>query len=172
MSNKEQKQHFTQPLQFDKAILAARQEKARHEYMEGFYQHNTRQWQHPATEVVEAHSLDALVDLMCEKALQGQQRYKQLQVATSPMGFSFAYVFKPQEAIEADLKALFEKVEADYNQELQDDLEAKRQILISQMVAQEKLKEEKKLQEKEKKILDQATADADAYIQSLMKEVK
>lgn len=164
------KEVFTQPLQFDKAILAARQEKARHEYMEGFYKHDTRQWQHPATEVVEANSLDALVDLMCEKALQGQQRYKQLQVATSPMGFSFAYVYKPQEAIENDLKALFEKVEADYNQELQNDLEVKRQILISQMVAQEKLKEEKKAQEKEQKLLAQATADADIYIQSLLKE--
>lgn len=170
MSNKEQKQHFTQPLQFDKAVLAARQEKARYEYMEGSYQHDTRQWQHPATEVVEAHSLDALVDLMCEKALQGQQRYKQLQVATSPMGFSFAYVYKSQEAIEADLKTLFEKVEEQYAQELQEDFEAKRQILINQMVAQEKLKEERKQQEKEQKLLAQATADADAYIQSLLKE--
>lgn len=172
MTNKDQKQHFTAPEQFDKAILAARQEKARHEYMEGFYQHNTRQWQHPATEVVEAHSLDALVDLMCEKALQGQQRYKQLQVATSPMGFSFAYVYKTQEAIEADLKALFEKVEADYNQELQDDLDAKKALLTEQLFQQQKNKELKEQQKKEEAQRAKAAAEAEQYIQSLMKGTK
>lgn len=171
MSNKEQKQHFTTPMQFSQSELEARQEKAKAQYLNGHYDHQSRDFVYPSTTLHSFNNLEELVDFVAEKALEGCPRFPGYMMR-SGIAYYDIRVMKPKQQQEQELQALFEQVETDYRSELAHDLEAKRQILINQMVAQEKAKEEKKAQEKEQKLLAQATADADAYISSLIKEQK
>lgn len=173
MTNKDQKQqqHFTAPEQFDQAILDARKEKAKSQYYEGHYDSVARDFKYPATELHSFTTLESLVEFVAEKALNGQSRFKGYMMRQA-VGYYDIRIMKPKKQQEQELKEILDQVEADYRSELAHDLEAKRQIMINQLVAQEKLKEQRKQEEKEQKILAQAQADADAYIQSLMKGSK
>lgn len=168
---KETKQHFQAPLTFSQEELIKRQEKAKSQYYEGHYDSVARDFKYPATELHSFTTLESLVDLVAEKALNGQSRFKGYMMRQA-VGYYDIRIMKPKKQQEQELKEILDQVEADYRSELAHDLEAKRQIMINQLVAQEKLKEQRKQDEKEQKILAQAQADADAYIQSLMKGTK
>ncbi|MGE6243224.1 hypothetical protein [Ectopseudomonas guguanensis] len=164
------KEVFTNPLQFSEQELQARKERAKERILNGYY--NEREWAYPAVNHLVFNSYEQVLQAVAEQVKAGNNLFTGHPLRMPIPGFFEVMFYKPEAEIQSLIAAECERVEAEYRQSLADDLENKRQILISQMVAQEKLKEEKKLQEKEKKILDQATADADAYIQSLMKEVK
>ncbi len=77
--------------------------------------------------------------------------------------------YKPKAEIDALLEAEYQRVEAKYRQELQDDLEAKKQLLTEQLYNQQIAKEEKEKQKKLDAAKAQAAKEAEEYIQSLMK---
>lgn len=162
------KQHFQTPLQFDQVTLDARKAKAQTNYLEGHYDSLARDFKYPATELHSFTTLESLVDFVAEKALNGQVRFKGYPMRMG-VGYFDLRIMKPQSQQEHELKDILAQVESDYQQELQDDLDAKKALLTEQLFQQQKNKELKEQQKKEEAQRAKAAAEAELYIQSLMK---
>lgn len=169
MSNKEQKQHFQAPVTFSQEELTKRQEKAKSNYLTGHYDSLSRGFVYPATEIQSFTNLEALVDFVADKALSGQPRCKDYPMRQG-VGYYDVRIMKPAQQQEQELQTIFAQVEAEYRQELQDDLEQKKALLTEQLYQQQKNKELKEQQKKEEAQRAKAAQEADAYIHSLMKE--
>jgi hypothetical protein len=167
----EAKQNFTSPLTFSQEELTERQEKARIQYLEGHYDHQSRDFVYPATELHSFTTLETLCDFVAEKALEGCPRFPGY-IMRSGIAYYDIRVMKPKQQQEQELQALFEQVETDYRQELQDDLEAKKALLTEQLYQQQKTKELREQQKKEDAQRAKAAEEAEKYIQSLLNEVK
>lgn len=170
-NNKQEKQHFTKPLQFSQSELDARLSKAKDQYLCGHYKsyaNSAGSFVYPATELFTFHNIEELVDLIAEQAKQGRERFKGEPMRVG-VGYFEVRIYKSQEDQESDLKVIYEDVEAKYRQELQDDLEAKKALLTEQLYNQQIAKEEKEKQKKLDAAKAKAAQEAEEYIQSLMK---
>lgn len=166
---KETKQHFQTPMTFSQEELTKRQEKAKEQYYEGHYDSVARDFKYPSTELHSFTTLESLVDFLTEKALNNQPRFKGYMMRQA-VGYYDVRIMKPQAQQDEELKDILAQVEADYRQELQDDLDAKKALLTEQLFQQQKNKELKEQQKKEEAQRAKASAEAEQYIQSLMQE--
>ncbi|MCY1454152.1 hypothetical protein D9M71_711970 [compost metagenome] len=125
----------------------------------------------PATEVFSWKTPEQLIDGVMELALQGRKRFTDEPVTTA-VGYYAVRFFKADGVIEEELQAIYEKVEAEYQTEIEAFNTAQLELLAQQLYEAEKRKQEKKEQEKEDKAKASALAEAQAYFQSLVNEGK
>lgn len=158
------------PKKIETEELNKRQQKAKENYFDGYYQsyqYSAGHFVYPATTLHDFKSIEELVDFVAEHAKQGRERFKGEPMRSAP-GYYEVRLYKSQAEIDQDLKNLFDNVAADYQAEIDAHNEEQRQILINQLVEQEKAKERKKEQEREAKILAAAAATADEYFASVL----
>lgn len=169
MSNKDQKQHFTAPMQFDQATLDARKEKARSKYYDGHYDSVARDFKYPSTELHSFNSLEALVDFLAERALNGQPRFKDYLMRQA-VGYYDVRIMKPQAQQDEELSFLLQQVEEEYKAEIEADVKAKTELLAQQLYEQQQAKARKTEEEKERKARETAMKDAREYVTSLVNQ--
>ena len=169
MSNKEQK-HFTQPLQFDKAVLAARKEKAKDRILNGYY--NERDWVYPAVNHLVFNSYEQVLQAVVEQTKAGNELFTGHVLRMPIPGYSEAYFYKPKAEIDALLKIEYERVEQAYKEEVEADVKAKTELLANQLYEQTQAKAKKAAEDKDRKEREAAMKEAQDYLASLMKEAK
>lgn len=162
------KQHFQTPKTFSSAELDSRKERAKDRILNGYHCSLSREWRYPAINHLVFNSYEQVLRAVAEQTKAGNELFTG-HILRMPMpGFFEAMFYKPKAEIDYLLKAEYERVEAEYRQELQEDLEQKQALLAEQLFNQQLAREEK---EKQKK-LDQARAKAETeaaeYIKSLM----
>ncbi len=166
---KETKQHFQAPLTFSQEELTKRQEKAKFNYYEGYFDSVARDFKYPATEIHSFSSLEALVDFLAEKSANGQPRFKGYLMRQA-VGYYDVRIMKPQAQQDEELSLLLSDVEKEYRAEIEVDVKAKTELLASQLYEQQQAKARKTEEEKERKAKEQALKDAQEYVTSLVNQ--
>lgn len=164
MSNK---QVFTRPLQFSQSELDSRKAKAKNMILNGYYKDGD--WYYPAVNHLVLPGYDQLIQAVVEQTKSGNELFTGHVLRPPVSGFFEVMFYKPKAEIDALLDAEYQRVEAKYRQELQDDLEAKKQLLTEQLYNQQIAKEEREKQKKMDAAKAKAAQEAEEYIQSLMK---
>lgn len=165
----ETKQHFQAPLTFSQDELTKRQDKAKGQYYEGHYDSVARDFKYPSTELHSFNSLEALVDFLAERALNGQPRFKDYLMRQA-VGYYDVRIMKPQAQQDEELSFLLQQVEEEYKAEIEADVKAKTELLAQQLYEQQQAKARKTEEEKERKAKEQALKDAQEYVTSLVNQ--
>ena len=168
--SKEQKQHFTTPMQFSAQELAARKEKAKERILIGYY--NERDWVYPAVNHLVFNSYEQVLQAVVEQTKAGNDLFTGHVLRMPIPGYFEAYFYKPKAEIDALLKIEYERVEQAYKEEVEADVKAKTELLANQLYDQAQAKARKQAEEKERKEREAAMKEAQDYVASLMKEAK
>lgn len=154
-------------MKFDQAALEQRQQEARTKLLEGVY--TGYQWVYPCAEKISFHSFQQALEVTQEMTKADRELYPHDFPEHSGLYYSATFWRTPEE-IEAILQASDLEVEAQYKKEIEEFNQAQVTLLAEQLYQAQKAKEDKLLKDKEDKAKTKALEEAQAFIQSQLKE--
>jgi hypothetical protein len=161
------KQHVQLPRTLDTDQLAQHQAQARQKLLEGVY--TGYQWVYPCAEKISFNSFQQALEVTQEMTKAGRELYPHDFPEHSGLYYAASYWRTPEE-IEAILQQSDLEVEAQYKFEIEEFNQAQVTLLAEQLYQAQKAKEDKLLKDKEDKAKTKALEEAQAFIQSQLKE--
>jgi hypothetical protein len=154
--------------------LEQRKAEAKDRCLNGYYK--TTQfggfYVHPAAaETQSFNNPDTFIEFIETQAIAGVSRYPHIPVLMQGSLFQITY-FKPQQELDALVKASEDEAEQTLTAEIESFNQAQIFLLTSQMLATAQRREDKKQQDLQDSAHAKALAEATAFIQSQLKEIK